>query len=162
MNELGDDVEQKVTLVATTVGNFATRHAWYIGADIGLALVPKMEATTPYIDTNIYFRPVNKNAPLSGETDSFSRRASAMVGITVGADLGNSKRLNLFDGRMLLVGGGVRINDSLRFTGGVVLFRAVDPNPFIDNPRINFTWFISGSVDWDVKGTFTSMGAKTP
>ena len=161
--QLENEVIQNVSLVATTVGNFATRHAWYIGADLGFAVVPGIEATTPYIGTNIYFRPVNKNAPLQGKTDSFSRRASAMVGITVGSDLTKvGQRVDLFGSRMLLTGGGMRINDSLRVAGGTLWFKAPDPNPFVDNTKINFAWFLSFSVDWDVKDTFTSMTTKQP
>jgi len=162
VNDLGEDLQQNVTLVATTVGNFATRHAWYIGADLGFAWIPTIEETSPYIGTNIYFRPVNKNAPLRGETDSFGRRASLMVGITVSDISKGGQRENLFSGRMVLAGGGLRVNDSLRVAGGTLLFKAPDPNPFIDRTRIKFAFFASVSVDWDVRGTFTEMGTKTP
>jgi hypothetical protein len=163
INELSDDLEQNVTLVATSVGNFATRHAWYIGADLGFAWIPGIEETTPYIGTNIYFRPVNKDAPLVGETDSFSRRASAMVGVTVASTLDKAGvRDNLFDSRMLLLGAGLRLNDSLRIAGGILVFKAPDPNPFIDNPHIKYSFFVSGSVDWDVKSTFTKMLSNKP
>jgi hypothetical protein len=163
MNQLSDDLEQNVTLIATSIGQFATRHAWYIGADLGFAWIPGIEETTPYIGTNVYFRPVNKDAPLVGETDSFSRRASAMVGVTVASSLDRGRvRENLFDHRMLLLGGGLRLNDSLRIAGGILAFKAPDPNPFIDNTRLKYTFFVSGSVDWDVRSTFTKMLSNKP
>jgi hypothetical protein len=74
----------EVTLLVTSQGNFETRHGWYVSMDAGLAYGWDINEAFGYLGTNIYFRPVNKDAPLQnfgGFGRSFSRRASALIGI---------------------------------------------------------------------------------
>jgi len=150
-----------VKILASTVGNFSTRHSWYISADLGLAYAPVIDEIFPYVGTNIYFRPVNKAAPLSslgsfGQT--FTRRASAMIGITFGNSeiTETNRRAPLFNSQYLLLGGGFRMTDAIRLASGILVMKASDPNPLVtDRQNIEATWFISFSFDWDVRGTFT-------
>ena len=150
-----------VRILASTVGNFSTRHSWYISADLGLAYAPVIDEIFPYLGTNIYFRPVNKAAPLSslgGFGQTFTRRASAMIGITFGnSDITEAnRRAPLFNSQYLLLGGGFRMTDAIRLASGILVMKASDPNPLVtDRQNIEATWFISFSFDWDVRGTFT-------
>jgi hypothetical protein len=150
-----------VRMLASTVGNFSTRHSWYISADLGLAYAPVIDEIFPYLGTNIYFRPVNKAAPLSslgGFGQTFTRRASAMIGITFGNSeiTETNRRAPLFNSQYLLLGGGFRMTDAIRLASGILVMKASDPNPLVtDRQNIEATWFISFSFDWDVRGTFT-------
>ena len=163
-----DDVSQRlltdVSMLATTIAAFSTRHSWYVSADIGIAYTPVIDEIFPYIGTNIYFRPVNKNAPLSrlgNFRQTFSRRASALIGITYGSNelQKANQRQPLFSNQFLLVGGGLRMTDSIRLASGVLLMKAYDGNPLVnDDTNIESTFFTSLSFDWDVKGTFGALG----
>jgi hypothetical protein len=62
--------------------------------------------------------------------------------------------------QMLVLGGGLRLTDSIRVAAGALVFKAFDPNPLIDNKRIRISPFLSFSVDWDVKGTITELGGR--
>ena len=166
-NALNDVTQRLLTdaqMLASTVAAFSTRHSWYVSADIGIAYTPVIDEIFPYIGTNIYFRPVNKNAPLSrlgNFAQTFSRRASAMIGITYGNnDLQKTnQRAPLFGSSFLLVGGGLRMTDSIRFASGVLLMKAYDGNPLVtDDTNIESTVFFSLSFDWDVRGTFGALG----
>ena len=161
LNDLTLRLLNDVRILASTVGNFSTRHSWYISADLGLAYAPVIDEIFPYLGTNIYFRPVNKAAPLSslgGFGQTFTRRASAMIGITFGNSeiTETNRRAPLFNSQYLLLGGGFRMTDAIRLASGILVMKASDPNPLVtDRQDIEATWFISFSFDWDVRGTFT-------
>ena len=161
LDELTLRLLNDVRILASTVGNFSTRHSWYISADLGLAYAPVIDEIFPYLGTNIYFRPVNKAAPLSslgGFGQTFTRRASAMIGITFGNSeiTETNRRAPLFNSQYLLLGGGFRMTDAIRLASGILVMKASDPNPLVtDRQNIEATWFISFSFDWDVRGTFT-------
>jgi hypothetical protein len=74
---------RKVVVVdGTTVADFRTAQSWYIAMDAGFAYYFRIGTMTPYVGANIYFRPVNKDAPLS-LVDSFGRRFALTFGITL-------------------------------------------------------------------------------
>jgi len=165
--ELTVAARSSTVLLATSVGDFSTRHSWYLSADLGLGVAPVINEVFPYAGMNIYFRPVNKAAPLQefgSFAKSFTRRASLLVGVTVAANLAKAGEREALIGsnQTLLAGGGVRVTDSIRVAGGVLLFRALDPNPLIDHTKLQVTPFFSVSVDWDVKGTFSGLAGNAP
>jgi hypothetical protein len=166
VRELSAVAVQDVLLLATSVGDFSTRHSWYLSADLGFLWAWDLDEMVPYAGMNIYFRPVNKDAPLQefgSFAASFTRRFSAMVGVTVAGDLTKiGEREALFSDRMIVLGAGVRLTDSIRFAGGAVLLRALDPNPVIDHKVIRASPFISFSVDWNVRDTFAGLGSNAP
>lgn len=69
----------------------------YVSADAGLLYGIDIETAALYIGSNVYFRPVNKRAPL-GVKGSFLRRAAMTVGFTVTsiADDDNRTRSDMF------------------------------------------------------------------
>ena len=165
MADVSTRLQTDVTLLATSVGDFQTRHSWYLSADLGLGWAWDLDEVFPYAGTNIYFRPVNKAAPLTtlgsfGQT--FTRRFSAMIGLTVASNLAKDHERAALMGtnQMLVLGGGLRLTDSIRVAAGALVFKAFDPNPLIDNKRIRISPFLSFSVDWDVKGTITELGGR--
>ncbi len=148
-----------VVLDASTLGSFKTQQAWYIAADFGFAYGPDISKVVPYIGTNVYFRPVNKNAPLS-ERSSFGRRFSFTLGLTVKsiADQNPATRSDLFDNNSLLVGVGYRLTDSGRLGLGALVFEESDPNPLLQDESLTFSPYLSLSFDWDVLSFFRGFG----
>jgi hypothetical protein len=146
---------------STTVGNFQTSQANYISADGGLMMAPEIDELVPYIGTNIYLRPVNKDAPLRslgtfGQT--FSRRFAITLGLTtssVAETEGNvTLRDNLFGSQSLVLGAGLRITDMIRIGTGALVFREDDPSPLINELSVSATYYFSVSFDLDVASTF--------
>jgi hypothetical protein len=130
--------------------------------DAGLAYGWDINEAFGYLGTNIYFRPVNKDAPLQNFgsfKQSFSRRASALIGLTVTGQVEETDRREaLLGGRLLVLGGGLRMTDSIRFSGGALVFKAVDPNPLVTERRVEISPFVSMSFDIDVVGTLGDLG----
>ena len=73
-----------------------TSHNNYVGADAGVLYAGDVAIGAFYVGSNIYFRPVNKDAPLG--LGSITRRLALTVGITVSpiADENNRTRSDLF------------------------------------------------------------------
>jgi hypothetical protein len=170
---LRTEVQDEVTLLVTTTGDFATRHTWYFSVDVGLAVAPVIGEVFPYVGINIYFRPVNKEAPLSSLSNTFSRRFSAMIGYTWTDNLlKDNERLGIFTrdnavgvsvenqdaDAMLVFGAGLRVTDALRLAGGALLFKSEDPNPLITDTKLQVTPFFSMSFDWDAVGSIKGLG----
>jgi hypothetical protein len=161
--DLDARIVSDIVILGTSVGDFSTRHNTYLSADLGFAWAWDLDEMFPYAGMNIYFRPVNKDAPLSefgSFAASFTRRFSAMVGISVATDVAKAgQSAALFGDRVLLLGAGIRLNDSLRFAGGAVILKSYDPNPLIDHQVIRASPFISFSVDWNVRDAFLNLGS---
>jgi hypothetical protein len=134
--------------LATTNGSFETRRTWYVSADTGLAVAPTINEILPYLGSNIYFRPVNTEAP----PGSIGTRLSMLIGFSWTDNIIEpGERAALYgESASLFLGGGVRISDVLKVSGGLLLFKGLDPNPTVNRDRIKFTPFISLSGDFDV------------
>ena len=102
----------------------------YVSADAGLLYAGDIGIGALYVGSNIYFRPVNKDAPLS-EVSSIGRRLALTVGLTLSsvADENNRTRSDLFWNQSLVLGAGYRFTSSVRGGGGALVFRESDPNP---------------------------------
>ena len=163
MGEFSNLARTQIDLMTTTVGSFDTRHGWYVSGDFGMAYGWDIDQVFAYIGTNIYFRPVNKDAPLQSFgnfAQSFTRRFSAMVGVTVAGDAEEEGRREAIIGdRLLVIGAGVRLTDSIRVAGGGLLFKAVDPSPLATQKDVKISPFISLSFDVDVVGTLGELGS---
>jgi hypothetical protein len=157
-----NEVAVTIELLTTSLGSFDTRHGWYVSMDAGLAYGWDISEAFGYLGTNIYFRPVNKDAPLQSFgsfAQSFTRRVSALIGLTVtGQTEEADRREALIGGRVLVVGGGLRLTDSIRVNGGGLVFKAVDPNPLVTERRVEISPFISLSFDIDVVGMLGDLG----
>lgn len=134
--------------VVTTDGDLATRRRWYMSADTGLAVGVSINEVLPYAGTNLYFRPVNTEAP----PGKFLTRFSALVGFTWTDNiLKEGERASLYGTSVSLVlGAGLRLTEILKVSGGVLMFKGVDPNPTIQDTRLEVSPFVSISGDFDV------------
>ena len=148
-----DDSTKQVIVSGRTAGNV------YVSADVGLLYAGDIETGALYIGSNIYFRPVNKKAPLS-EVSSFARRFAVTLGITVTsiADEDERTRSDLFANQALVIGAGYRLTRSLRAGGGALVFREADPNPLITRKSAAMTWYVLFSYDLDIAKGLASIG----
>jgi hypothetical protein len=146
---------RRLLLVGTsTVQTHETRQKNYLSADAGVMWAPGLDRVVPYLGTNIYFRPVNKDAPLgSGKNlgDEFLRRFAVVIGLTArGVDDVSVGRENLFGTQAGILGVGVRLAQHIRFGGGAVLFITKDPDPFKATKSMAWSYYGSVSFDADV------------
>jgi hypothetical protein len=123
----------------------------HVSADIGLLYAGDIAIGAVYVGANIYFRPINTDAPLS-EASSIGRRLALTVGITVSplSDENDRTRSDLFWNQSLVLGAGYRLTSSIRAGGGALVFLESDPNPLITAKEIATTWYVSFSFDVDV------------
>lgn len=147
----------------STTGNFDTFSNFYISADAGLIWSHEIDEVVPYVGTNVYLRPVNKNAPLRtlgsfGQT--FSRRFAFTIGLTANsiADKGTGTsgrtRDDLFGNQSLLLGAGLRLTDMIRVGAGALVFKQKDPNPLIDDETTGRALYFTVSFDLNVARLF--------
>jgi hypothetical protein len=146
-------VEGMSIIAGSTTGSFQTQSRNYISADTGIVCTPELGECNSYAGTNIYFRPINKAAPLNqfgGFFQTLNRRLSITIGLTA-TGVGDEKtRDDLFNNQSLLLGLGARMTNSMRLTAGGLLFKELDPNPLVDDESLTTTYFLSVSFDIDV------------
>ena len=147
---------------ASTLGNFVTNQKNYISLDAGLTWAPELEEVVPYMGTNIYFRPVNRNAPLrtlGNFRQTFSRRFSLTLGLTLSSIADNNTaggtQDDLFGNQSLMLGGGLRVTDSMRVGAGAIIFKQDDPSPLINEQKLNTSYYLAFSFDIDVVSLFS-------
>ncbi|HVQ30158.1 MAG TPA: hypothetical protein VMV21_11290 [Vicinamibacteria bacterium] len=139
----------------------STESGIYVGLDLGVLYPPELSRASLYVGANIYFRPINKRAPLGGD-GGFGRRVSLTVGISL-----NDLKLEEGDARFepllgdrsnLLVGAGLRVSRSLRVSAGALLFLKNDQNPLVTDRSLAATFYAALSFDVDVVRALRSMG----
>jgi hypothetical protein len=147
---------------ASTLGNFTTNQKNYISLDAGLTWAPELEELVPYMGTNIYFRPVNRNAPLrtlGSFRQTLGRRFSMTLGLTLSSISDDSNaggtQDDLFGNQSLMLGAGLRVTDALRLGAGAIIFKQNDPSPLIDEQKLNTSYYLSFSFDVDVVNLFS-------
>jgi hypothetical protein len=154
-------VQNMILIAGSTTGSFETQSNNYISADTGVACAPQLSSCSTYVGTNIYFRPVNKAAPLSqfgGFFKTLDRRVSATIGLTVNGIGDDKTREDLFGTQSLVVGLGVRVTNSVRLTAGSIVFKSLSPNPLNTDKKLTTTYFFSLSFDIDVVPTLKGIG----
>jgi len=154
-------VQNMILIAGSTTGSFETQSNNYISADTGVACAPELSSCTTYVGTNIYFRPVNKAAPLSqfgGFFKTLDRRVSATIGLTVNGIGDDKTREDLFGTQSLVVGLGVRMTNSVRLTAGSIVFQKLSPNPLNTDKKLTTTYFFSLSFDIDVVPALKGIG----
>ena len=148
----------------------------YLSPDIGVAYSRGIESFFFYFGVNFYFGPVNRRGPLSWRDDglwtSLRKRLAVLMGIPFNAlaDDPNADQFGnapvhldgVIGGRPLLIGGGLRLTELIRVTGGSVIFRVRDPNPLITDSHVRRSAFVSVSVDWDLRNVFGPLLGTTP
>lgn len=171
-DELAVDARSLQLADASTLGNFATRQTNYVSLDAGFVWAPELDEVVPYAGTNIYLRPVNKNAPLAslgsfGQT--FTRRFAFTLALTASSiadsnDAAGTARDDLFGSQSLLAGAGLRITDSIRVGAGAMVFKRLDPNPLVDESQLYSSYYLSLSFDIDMVRLFSRNlgGVLTP
>jgi hypothetical protein len=136
---------------STSTADGRTGQKNYVSVDAGLLYAGDLGIGALYVGSNIYFRPVNKNAPLRS-AGSLGRRLALTVGLTVSsiADENERTRSDLFWNQSLVLGAGYRFTSSVRGGGGALVFREADPNPMISRKYAAVTWYVSFSLDLDL------------
>lgn len=150
-----------VTLGSSVLSADLARSA-YVSMDAGIAYPWRLESMVFYAGTNIYFRPINKAAPLRYK-GTFLHRFALTVGITTtvkddsrrAQDLRNTEDNDTSNS--LLLGAGIRVTPSLRVGGGVLVFKESDANPLIDQTSVAVTPYVSFTADVDVANLFRSL-----
>lgn len=155
INKLKIEADKDLILLeANSVGSFETRQTRHFNIDIGVLSAPDLDGVFPYIGTNIYRRPVNKDAPLTGFEPW--KRCGLTVGATFFENFGedDDRVKPLFSNSALVAGAGCRLNEYARLGGGVLVFRENDPDPLIDDDKLSCSPYVSLSIDWDVYESF--------
>jgi hypothetical protein len=155
-------VEGMAIIAGSTTGSFQTQSRNYISADTGIVCTPELEECNTYAGTNIYFRPINKAAPLDqfgGFFQTLDRRLSLTLGLTLQGVGDDKTRDDLFNDQSLLLGLGARMTNSVRLTAGGLLFKERDPNPLVSDESLTTTYFFSLSFDIDVVPTLQGIGS---
>ena len=150
-----------VTLGSSVLSADLARSA-YVSLDAGIAYPWRLESMVFYAGTNIYFRPINKAAPLRYK-GTFLHRFALTVGLTstVNDESRRASDLRTTEeddtSNSLLLGVGLRVTPSLRVGGGVLVFKEADPNPLIDQSSVAVTPYVSFTADVDVARMFRSL-----
>jgi hypothetical protein len=151
-----------VALGSSALGADLTRSA-YVSLDAGIAYPWRLENMVFYAGTNIYFRPINKAAPLRYK-GTFLHRFALTIGVTTtvkdasrrASDLRATPN-NKDTSNSLLLGAGIRVTPSLRAGGGVLVFKESDPNPLIDQSSVAVTPYVGFTADVNVAQIFRSL-----
>ncbi len=151
-----------VTLGSSVLGADLARSA-YVSLDAGIAYPWRLENMVFYAGTNIYFRPINKAAPLRYK-GTFLHRFALTVGITTTVTDASRRAEDLRatpdnedTSNSLLLGGGLRVTPSLRVGAGVLVFKESDPNPLIKQTSVAVTPYVAFAADINVAQIFGSL-----
>jgi hypothetical protein len=114
----------------------------------------------PFIGTNIYLRPVNKNLRERQIPDRDLRRIiSLQLGLTFG-DFDSNEFKNLFGDFSLLVGPSFKLNRSFRLSPGIVLYKNGNKNPIITQKRVGASFYAAFSFDIDIASNAAAARAR--
>ncbi|HEX4953689.1 MAG TPA: hypothetical protein VF017_09890 [Thermoanaerobaculia bacterium] len=151
-----------VAVAGSTTGGVVTQFKNYASFDAGIAWVPEISEFSNYVGMNLYTRPVNKAAALSqlgNFRQTFSRRFSFTIGLTLQGVGDGKTREDLFNNQSLVLGVGLRLTGSVRITAGAVVFLEKDPNPLVDDDQEAVSPFLSLSLDVDVLPALKGVGS---
>ncbi|QMU30520.1 hypothetical protein [Adhaeribacter radiodurans] len=172
VSTISDIIILESIVSGNSIGNFQARAKYYFSADLGVAVLPQINKASPYLGTNIYFAPVNKEKPLKWNNPckisfeewsrNFGRRASILIGISMTSLAEPEQRTDLIGSFNLLTGGGIRIADAVRINGGVIWYEKMNANPLMSNSRIKASPFASLSFDIDVRTVFNKLFNTVP
>ncbi len=149
-----NDVEWLST--TSSSNKLTTRVKGRITPDAGIVIFGRKEFSEirPFYGIHINLRQVNKDIKLK-DLDSSTRtllhQLSVMVGVTGGGAITKEGvRKDLFKNSSLMVGLGIRINHTFRFSFGTVIFQEFDPNPLITETNRAIVPFASLSIDLEI------------
>ncbi|HMJ70265.1 MAG TPA: hypothetical protein VK508_15280 [Cyclobacteriaceae bacterium] len=139
----------------------------YISLDVGVLYVPAINGLASYSGANIYFKPVDKQAPLSnfkGIDRWLMKRLCVLVGTTTGFAKFENKRVeSLITGSAnnnfnILTGAGYRLNNVFKVNAGAFWYKVKSENPLIESRSIGGSFFFSLSADVDVVKALGAFG----
>ncbi|HEY0654346.1 MAG TPA: hypothetical protein VGD65_14500 [Chryseosolibacter sp.] len=139
----------------TTSAEFKTRANWYVSADLGMVYMFGNYGLSPYLGTNVYLRPINKQAPLHGWM--LDKRFAFLIGINLpllGSTSTDSQKL-FNKNPSLLTGAGLRLSHALRINGGLAWMKLEES--IITQRSIGWTPFCSISFDINVGTVFNKL-----
>lgn len=149
-------------LNSTTRTDFQKNSKFYITLDLGAAYAARIDRFAAYSGVNIYFRPVNKSAPLNNLTglDWWAVRTSLLIGITLNSIEKDNIRKGLIDNKALVTGIGFRVVPFLKVNVGTFIHYRYDKNPLLSPNRYytSLSPFASISLDMDAKALFSGIG----
>jgi len=135
----------------------------YVSLDAGIAYPWRLANMVFYAGTNIYFRPINKEAPLRYK-GTFLHRFALTIGVTTTVKDDSRRAIDLRatpnnknTTNSLLLGGGIRVTPSIRIGAGALVFKESDPNPLIDQSSLTATPYVSFTADVNVATIFKSF-----
>jgi hypothetical protein len=139
----------------------------YVGVDLGMGYAFGPKAVFLNEGINIYFRPINRNVPLSSfyGMDRFWKTFSVFLGISqvVSDNAGDSGFQTLFNTgsfKSNLVGGvGYRVNSLLRLNTGALIYRKSNSNPVIAGTTVRASPTFSLAIDLSVAKLITSISS---
>jgi hypothetical protein len=139
------------TADTTATADGRTDQKNYVSVDAGFVYAGTIDTGALYVGSNIYFRPINKSAPLTAGS-GIRRRLALTVGLTISslADEAKRTRSDLFWTQSLVLGAGLRLASSIRCGAGALVFRESDPNPLVTRTSAAATWYVSFSFDLDL------------
>lgn len=133
----------------------------YISVDAGVVHVPEINETLLYSGANIYFSPINDDAPLSiyrGIDQLFYKRVAVLVGLTLSEFQNKKVNKNFIKDNNLLLGLGMRLFNMVKLNAGYFFFKQQDANSLKSELHIKQQPFFSISFDFDLKGAFQDFG----
>lgn len=135
----------------------------YVSLDAGIAYPWRLENMVFYAGTNIYFRPINKEAPLRYK-GSFLHRFALTIGVTTTVSDDSRRAIDLRPtptneetSNSLLLGAGLRVTPSIRIGAGALVFKESDPNPLIDQTSVTATPYVAVAADINVAAILRSF-----
>ncbi len=137
---------------------YTDRAAWYISADVGLAVPffgdePSLVA---YFGASFSLVPIDKDVPLSAD-GGFWRRFSLLAGVTLNDPEDAAGTVHPALGAVsVLAGAGYRLTDYLRASAGGLIYRQQDPDPSVQARALRVAPFVGLSIDFDVAGLLKS------
>jgi hypothetical protein len=153
-------VQLKPSLAMTGRPSYTERSTFYMSADVGGVLPVFVgdrgfggQDISVFLGVNFYLTAVDKNTPLAKD-DGFFKRFSFTAGWTLNDVKDSSGRTKgVLDGKGLMVGGGFRATDYLRFGAGAMWVRQNDRNPVVTETHVRAVPYLAASIDLDVAGT---------
>jgi hypothetical protein len=141
--------------------DFMTASKFKISPDFGLVLIGNapgkglVHDIVPYLGFNINFRSIDKNIPMSAVRHKpWSYYLSFNAGLTLSSIKIDNKRDDLFSGKSLMGGFGLRLNNYLKVIGGGVFYKKYSLNPLSNDKSVAVSPYLGLSVDYELSELF--------
>lgn len=86
------------------------------------------------------------------------RRFSFTIGVVQsGFDEVEGEFEGVIGNNAAVLGAGFRINDSLRFSVGGLIFESQDPDPLVDSTRLTWSPYVAISLDWNIGASLSGL-----